>query len=95
MIISTLSPETLESHPVFPPFIVPKTPQAEAVYCCQSGGFCTDHALGTNSRPEMATHKETWVQPVSRESCSVFRETRQLVLDRLGAGQGFFGGVVT
>lgn len=39
MIISTLSPETLESHPVFSPFIVPKTPQA-AVERCQSGGLC-------------------------------------------------------
>ena len=32
-----MSPETLQSHPVFPPFIVPKTPRAAAVYCCQSG----------------------------------------------------------
>ena len=44
-----MSPETLQSHPVFPPFIVPKTPWAVAVYYCQSGGLCTNHALGTTA----------------------------------------------
>ena len=52
-----MSLETLQSHPVFPPFIVPKTPWAVAVYCCQSGGLCTNHALGTNNCPKKTTHR--------------------------------------
>lgn len=74
MIISTLSPETAPSHPVFPPFIVPKTPWAAAVHRCQSGGLCTGHARGTSNCLEKAT-LEKLGSPCQLGKLSGFGET--------------------
>lgn len=87
MIISTLSPETLGAHPVFPPFIVRKPPRAVAVCCCQSGGLCTNNTLGIGDGPKRVMRRESWVHPVTRESPSTFGEGL-CSLSRVGAGEG-------